>query len=361
MLRVARFLRGYLRHPLTGGVVSEVMLPHGTDELPATFIRPAGGAVLPGWILLHGVTVPGRHHPLLTRFAHALSSSGAAVLIPEVSAWRQLRLEASAGDAAVAASVTYLGQREDVQRDLNLVGFSFGATHALMSAARETVRHSVRGVLGFGGYCDLRRSLHCMMTGEHEWNGVRRRLEPDPYGRWIVVANFIDLVPEFAHMVELKQAAHELASESGRMGVYAAEPVYDDQKAALRRRLPNDQREIWDIVAPPFGVTPAADRARELSDLIGTAAATHSPGLDPGPWLPHLDQRVVLAHGRDDRLIPFTETLRLAAALPPAVSATVSITRLFAHSSEADRLAYLAYPREAGRYFALLRRALQPA
>jgi pimeloyl-ACP methyl ester carboxylesterase len=361
MLRVARFLRGYLRHPRTGVFADEVMLPHGAGEVPATLIRPPGAARLPGWILLHGVTVPGRHHPLLIRFGHALASSGAAVLIPEVSAWRRLRLDATAADAAVAASVEFLCQRHDIQDDLNLVGFSFGATHALMSAAKDGVRDSVRGVLGFGGYCDLRRSLHCMMTGEHEWKGVRRRLEPDPYGRWIVVANYIDLVPAFAHMAPLKQAAHDLAAESGRRGAYAAEPVYDSLKAELRRRLPVDQREIWDVVAPPFGVVPAVERAQELADLIVTAAATNAPGLDPGPWLPRLNQRVVLAHGRDDRLIPFTETLRLAAALPPAVAATVSITRMFAHSSEADRVGYLAYPREAGRYFALLRRALQPA
>jgi dienelactone hydrolase len=360
MIRVARFVRSYMRHPASSVREEEVTLSTGAEERPATLVRPPGAGPLPGWIVLHGVTVPGRRHPVLTRFAHALAGSGAVVLLPEVPEWRRLRLDAEAGDRAVAESAEYLLGRPDVTGGLNLVGFSFGATQALMSAAKDGVRDSVRGVVGFGGYCDLGRSIRCMMTGEHEWAGVRHLFDPDPYGRWVVVGNFLTAIPEFSSMVELRQAALDLAAESGRRGVYAAEQSYDPFKAELREKLPPVQREIWDLIAPPVGVRPPREMVSELADRFAAAAYRVSPGLDPRPLLGKLDQRIVLAHGHEDRLIPFTESLRLMSELPPTADASVAITRLFAHSRGAGSLGVLHYPVEVGRYVALLRRALRP-
>jgi len=361
LLRVARFLRGYAGQPNRGVALEEVTLSPDDLRVPATFLRPANRKRVPGWILLHGVTVPGRHHPVLTRFAKALALSGAAVVVPEVRAWRELRLDPDAGNVAITAAIDFLRQKTDIAWNLNLVGFSFGATKALMSAASDGIRQSIRGVVAFGGYRDLGRTMTFMMTGEHDWGGATRRLDPDPYGRWIVTANYIDRVPGFAHMTRLKQAAYDLATESGRRGVYAAEQSYDYLKANLRATLAADERELWDLIAPPFGQRPPVAPGRELAEQLSAAALLRNPALDPLPWLSRLDQKVVLAHGYDDRLIPYTESLRLRESIGPAADVTLSITRLFGHSREADRLRYHQYPREVGRYVFLLRRALAPS
>jgi hypothetical protein len=39
-----------------------------------------------------------------------------------------------------------------------------------------------------------------------------------------------------------------------------------------------------------------------------------------------------LIHGRQDRLLPFTETLRLAESFPPGSEVKVFLTGLFSHS-----------------------------
>jgi pimeloyl-ACP methyl ester carboxylesterase len=362
MLRVARFLHAFRRFPRTATTETEVHFPVAAERVPASLIRPAGAGPLPGWILLHGITVPGREHPVLRRFAHSLAASGATVLIPEIPAWRQLRPAPEAADATVAAAAAHLRERGDVrEQGLHLVGFSFGGTQALMSAAKPGIREMVRSVVSFGGYCDLERTLHSMFTGEHEWEGVTRRLVPDPYGRWIVTGNYLTAVPEFAQMEELGRAALALAAESGRVGAYADESVYDASKRELRESLPMEQREIWDVIAPPAGVLPPREEAVELARKLFQATMAMDPGLDPRPLLSRLDQRVVLAHGHADRLIPFTETLRLRAALPSRVEATHSVTRLFAHSREAEPLGVLQLPREFARYLSLLDDVLRPA
>jgi pimeloyl-ACP methyl ester carboxylesterase len=360
MIRVARFLSTYLRHPSPAVVVEEDALPVEGSRVEASLFRPAGGGPRPGWVVLHGITVPGRRHPALVRFASALAGSGATVLVPDIPPWRELRVDPVAADATIAASARHLAQHPAVRGGgVGVVGFSFGATQALVTASRPELRDVLRAVVGFGGYCDLERTLRFMLTGEHEWRGIRYRLEPDPYGRWIVAANYLTSVPEYAGMQALADAARELAAEAGREGAYAGDARYDATKARLRERLSDAEREIWSLIAPPTGAAPPPGPTRELADHLVHAALRVHPALDPHPVLPALDRTVVLAHGQDDHLVPFTETLRLQALLEPHADVSATITRLFAHSGGADRLPLRHYPGEALRYLRLLARALR--
>jgi hypothetical protein len=128
-------------------------------------------------------------------------------------------------------------------------------------------------------------------------------------------------------------------------------------KEALARDFGPDERRVWEIIAPKTSVPVDLDGAREIADRFAEAALEHDPGLDPRPHLPHLHARIVLSHGRQDRLIPFTETLRLTSMLPPQVEASATITGLFAHS-EGAWLHPIHWLRETGTFVRLLDRAL---
>ena len=65
--------------------------------------------------------------------------------------------------------------------------------------------------------------------------------------------------------------------------------------------------------------------ARWLADAMAAAMMERHPGLDPQPLLPKLQGQIILSHGRADRLIPWTETLRLRSMMPHA--ADVSTTK----------------------------------
>ena len=362
MIRAARFLGGYLRRDAARVREEEVRvpLPQG-GEVEGTFYLPGGARRAPGWVVLHGVTVPGRKHESLLRFSRAMAASGAAVLVPDVPAWRELRVRSATAREALLSATAYLRERPEVlPGGVGVVGFSFGATHALIASTDPGLRGVVRTVVGFGGYCDLRREVRCMFTGEHEWGGRRHTLDPDPYGRWIVAANYLTGVPGMEGMVRVANEARELAAEAGRRRTFAGEADYDPLKAAARARLSPEENEVWDLLAPPFGAPVRdLDRARALADGLTTAALAADPGLDPRPALPELRARVVLAHGEADRLIPFTESLRMYAALPERLDRSVTITRLFAHSTGNAAVRAVEYGVEGLRFFQLLRRALR--
>lgn len=359
MIRAGRFLRSFYRKEHPGLEEREVQVELEGGAVPATLLRPDRRGELPGWVVLHGITGPGRHHPVLLRFCRALAGSRATVLIPEVTPWKELRIDPMVADRTIAGATRFLaGQAGVAPGGVGVVGFSFGATQALVTAARPELRDVLRSVVGFGGYCDLGRTLRFMMLGEHDWRGERYGAEPDPYGRWIVAGNYLTAVPGMERMEAVAEAARDLARESARRWVYAGDPSYDPYKAELRDRLDPSERELWDLIAPPTGRAAADAETRELADRLIAAALARHPQLDATRVFPTIDRRVVLAHGRDDRLVPFTESLRLREHLT-AADVSVTVTRLFAHSRGAEGLRLREYPGEMIRYFRLLDRALK--
>ena len=355
--RTTRFLRAWVTGA-RGIREVETTLRVGGEEREATLYLPPGRGRAPGWVVLHGLTVPGRRHLAMTRFVRSLCASGAVVLVPDVPAWRALRLDVEAARETVAAGVLQLEGHPGVQPGgVGAIGFSFGATQVLMASAEPAMRDHLRAVVAFGGYADLERTVMCMFTGEHELNGERHALDPDPYGRWMVVGNYLTRLPGCGGMRRVADAALELALEAGRRGDWAWGPHYDALKVELGRAFSGEEKRIWETVAPLTGVAVELEGARELAELFTTAALEHTPGLDPRPHLPHLHAKVVLSHGRQDRLIPFTETLRLTSMIPPSVNPSTTITGLFAHSAGAW-LHPVHWLRETTTFVRLLDRAL---
>lgn len=358
MSRVARFLNAYARQRAPGVVEEEAVVPTRHGDLPGTLLLPGRANTGQRWVVLHGVTVPGARHPVLRRFARALAAAGGTVLIPEIGIWSDLRVDPEIADGLIEDSARHLARRPPRGDGVGVIGFSFGATQALITASRPEARPFISRVVGFGGYCDLARSIRFMLVGEHEWKGRRHAVEPDPYGRWVLAANFLTDVPGCRAMEAVASAAHELAAEAGRRFVYAGDADLDPLKARLAERLADDERRIWGILAPRAGHLPPREAAVELGDALAAAALRRFPQLDPRPVLPRLHQRVVLAHGYDDRLIPYSESLRLLEHLPDRTRPQLTITRLFAHSRGAEGIRIRDYPREAVRFLRLLGRAL---
>lgn len=314
-------------------------------------------APLPAWLLLHGVAVQGPDHPGLVRFASALASAGAAVAIPEIPAWSRLEFDPSAADDAVDQTLeVFRADSATLPGGAVLAGFSFGAPQAVRLAARRSAADRVRAVVAFGGYCSLSGALRFGLGGPYEWRGRLRRARPDPYGRWVVAANYLHRTPGFEDAAEVSAALRALAAVAGAHGVLAWEPYYDRLKSDLAAGLPLEARKLFRRFAPPAGQDPDPRWAAAAAPRIARAAESVHPLLSlPSDLEACRLPRVHLIHGRDDPLVPFVESVALARHLrslgAPRVRTTV--TRLFGHARESGGLA--AQPVEALRFFWALR------
>ncbi|MFW6201210.1 MAG: dienelactone hydrolase family protein [Gemmatimonadota bacterium] len=360
-----RFLRQYLRPRPDAVEERQIVYRRGAGALPATLYRPAGREEpFPGWVLLHGLTYRGRSHASLRRYARAVAAGGAVVMVPDIPEWRALRIEPSVTVPTIRAAVLHLDAREDTAPGrIAVMGFSFGATQALVAAADPELDGHLAAVASWGGYCDPGRTFRFALTGEHRWDGAVHRVEPDPYGRWIMASNYLTRVPGYESSGRVADALREIVLTAGRRNVPSRSMLRDPLRERLRAGLSADERRLFDLLAPP----PDVDRddagrmraANELAESLAAAAVRVDPLIDPRAMLPDVPVRTLVAHGRDDRLVPYTESLHLRRHLPEDACVGCTITALFAHSGgTSPGLGVLGLGREVVRFGLVLRRIL---
>lgn len=293
----------YLPGPLTGCTGERAAAE------PARCPRAAIVAV-PGAVPL------GKDDPRLVAFATTLARAGFAVLAPEIAGYRQLRMRPADADA-VADAFAWLAAREDLAPAgrAGIAAFSYSVGPALLAALRDDVRERVRFVVGVGGYYDLPRAMRFFTTGWFEHEGRWQRTTPDDTGRMVLAYSGLDYLADgadravFDRMVALRMAdpRADLAPLAAQLGPGA--------RSLYALALNDDPARFPDL----FARLPAAMRA----DIARLDLARHD--LRP------LRARLLLVHGRNDNLIPWPESLALAAAVPEGQARVFVIRRVLGH------------------------------
>ncbi len=350
VLRTARYARSWK----TGADVAteDVSIDRCGEQIAATLVLPrAVSPPLAGWVALGGMSCMGRHHPQLVRFSQALASSGAAVVVPEIPEWRSLSMAPRIVAPTIRGCIDFLRARSEVPSEkFGLIGFSFGAPQVAIAAARDDLKEHVAGIVLFGGYYCLERTMTCQLTGQHEWDGVDYRLRPDPFGGWVVGSNHLTNVPGYEDAGDVARALHELAKASSGLRIPAWDPRHDALIAKLRPALRPDHQRLFDLFAPPSTETPAElDERRALALGLAEACRRSEPLLDPAAdhASVHIPSQII--HGRGDRLIPFTEALRLMKGLPERARRALTVTALFNHSADHTPRGVLERTREGAK------------
>jgi pimeloyl-ACP methyl ester carboxylesterase len=244
----------------------------------------------PGLVLVHGLTPDGKGDARLAWTADRLARAGFAVAVPELPALRAERLRRE--DAVIVRdTVLGLGRHPAVRREpVAVIAVSVGLGPVALALGDRALADRVRVVLALGGYAQARELVRYFTTGAYAFGAIRGQAAVDPALAWAFLARNLDLVPD----------ARDRALVAG--AVPGAPPPADagpGAQAVLALMRNRDPARVDGLLA----ALPA--ETRELLDA-----------LSPAPHLGRTRVRLLLVHGRDDPAIPFTESLRLAAAAP---------------------------------------------
>jgi pimeloyl-ACP methyl ester carboxylesterase len=355
-LRTVRYIRSWNAGAHLS--VQEVEIERDGVTVAATLLGPVSRErELPAWVVLGGVTRMGRFHPQLVRFARALASTGALVLIPEIPEWRSLKVSPGVALPTIRGCIDLLGKRKEARRGkIGLAGFSFGAPQVAIAASNEDVAEHVAGIVLFGGYCSLERTVVCQLTGDHEWEGVGYELNPDPYGRWVMASLHLTDMPGHEDAGDVSAALHRLAAAASDLRIPAWDPRHDPLIVELRLALPPRRRPLFDLFATPSNqARPEREECLAMALSLTQACRRVEPLLEPGPHLARVRVPTRLFHGRGDRLMPFTESMRLSRRLPAAARGGLTVTGLFGHSADQRPSSLIDRVREKAAFLASLR------
>jgi hypothetical protein len=277
---------------------------------------PRQGPPRAALVLVPGAVPEGKDHEQLVAFATTLARARFAVLTPELSGYQQLKMR-PAHVRELADAFLYLADREDLGHGgrVGFGAFSYAVGPAVLAALEDDTREKVRFVLGVGGYHDLRVAIGFFTTGFFEEDGKPRRLEPNEYGKLV-----------FARSVtEHLRSASDRATIDAMVDAALADPAAD--LSVLARGLGPEGRAVYRLIMN----TDPLQTPRLIDALPPGARATIDALTLAGKHLERLRARLILVHGRDDRLIPFPETLALARSVPSDQARVIILNRILGH------------------------------
>jgi len=132
-------------------------------------------------ILVHGMSPAAHRDPRIIRLAASLSSAGFAVAVPLLPEIRDAKIDPES-PAHLLSVIQQIVKRTDLHpfKKVSVIGPSFSGAVALLAAARDTQRQ-IQSVLSIGAFSGLSNGLSSLLT----------RSDMDDYARLIILENFL--------------------------------------------------------------------------------------------------------------------------------------------------------------------------
>lgn len=262
------------------------------------YLSPAGARA--GLLLLPGAAEEGKDDPRLVSFARTLARARFAVLVPDLPSFRSLLVHAG-NIQEVADAAAWLSSRPDLAPggEVGLAAFSYAAGPAILAALTPEIRERVSFILAVGPYYDLPQVLTFFTTGWFRLDGRWRYLEPNAYGKWVfVLSNLPRISPQDREIVR-RMAGRRM----------------NDPGADLSDLVPRLSPAGRDLHAFATNTDPRA--APRLMQRLPPEIRRDIAALDlANKDLSRLKARLLLVHGTDDAIIPFSQSVELSRAAP---------------------------------------------
>jgi len=271
-------------------------------------------------VVVPGLTPDGKDDPRLVAFAKSLTRARFLVLVPEIANTRALKVSA-ADSAFIGDAIEELAQRVagGGEPSVGLVAISYAVGPALLAASQAPAGRHLRFIVAIGGYYDIEAAIAFVTTGYYRApDGSWRHAAPNEWGKWVFVRSNADRVPDPGDGERLRRIAERrLANPAAEIGDLVA-------------RLGPDGRGVYDLI-----INSDPGRVPALIGQLPTAIRDELRRLDlKGRDFRAIAGPVFLIHGRDDAIIPYSESAKLAAAL--GTRADLTILDHFAHVDAGD-------------------------
>jgi hypothetical protein len=252
-------------------------------------------------LLLPGAAEKGKDDPRLLSFANSLTRARFAVLVPDLEDFRSLRVS-SADIGETADAFTWLVSQKNLapQGKAGIFSFSYASGPAILAALEPRITGHVQYIMAVGGYHSLPDVLTFFTTGYFREDGRWRHMEPNAYGKWVFVQSNVERLSDPGDRQLFQQAAKRKMAD------------LNASLADLVPRLTQEGKNLYDFLE---NRDPA--RAIILMNRLPEQIRREIAALDVAHHdLRPLKANMILVHGYEDDIIPYTESVALANSFP---------------------------------------------
>ncbi len=250
-------------------------------------------------VLVPGAARAGRDDPRLVALAATFARVGFIVLVPDIESLRRLQIRAGDADE-IADAIRFVAEGPGADRAVGIAAISYAVGPTIIAVSRPTIRERVAFVLGVGGYYDAVSTLTYVTTGAYRLPGETgwRRQTPNAYGKWVFVSSNAERLGD--------------PEDRARLSAIASRRMLDEAAdvADLLIDMGREGRTVYDLAS-----NTDPDRVEALVAALPQAIREEVDALSLANIdLSGITARIVLLHGRNDRIIPYSESHALAAA-----------------------------------------------
>jgi dienelactone hydrolase len=305
---------GPIASRLPDPLVERVTFEAAGKTIVADVFRPPGDGSHPGIVLNHGVSARGMNDVRLINFADALARCGYVALVPEFVNLKEFRVRPTDVDEIIGA-YEYLEQLPDVDpARVGFFGFSYAGGLAVLAANDPRIADRVRFCFMLGSYYDLSSIAVYATTGYFRENDEWIYLEPRHSGKWAFLKNMLEMVDDDRDRGLLSRVADAKLADEAR-DVSATADSLGAEGALLYDIMTNDD----------------PDRATGLIEGLSPRILDFFDKLSLRGNIDDVTAHLIIVHGRDDNLMPYTESIILAERAPPGATVQLRILDSFQH------------------------------
>ena len=283
--------------PMRTGLAYEVDGRQHQADLYTVPNRRAGAGI----VLVPGIAAGGKDDRRLVALARTLARARFAVLVPDIPGFRAYRLRAGDVDE-IADAVRYLADSPaGYQKPVGIFAISYAVAPAVLACLQPQVRGEARFVVGVAGYYDLQATITFFTTGYYQMPGTERWRwrSPHSYGKWLFLASNAGLLQTASDRRVVRELAWDMLDMQADSEFPWRQPGAEGQ--TLLDLIQNEDR----------------DQVPALISRLPESIRREMHALNPAAQdLSQLKSRVILLHGRADNIIPFSESVALARAVP---------------------------------------------
>jgi dipeptidyl aminopeptidase/acylaminoacyl peptidase len=309
--------------------VERARYPTSRGEVEGELYRPGGEGPYPGLVVCLGVVPFGVDHPQVPRLGAALARAGFATLLYWSPAMRDLRLDPEDIES-IALAYEWLIDRPSIDPGRSgLLGTCVGGSFALMAAAHPAIRDRVSFAVAWAPYASMRTLACDVASATTRAGAVREPWQIDQLTRKVYVRSLTaELEPDEAERLRSTHAERDDVVDAG--------PLSEEGRAIQ-----------------PLLTALDVEPARQAVERLPAAMQARLDAMSPVTYLRAIRAPLILlAHDRDDQVIPIGESRRLRAALADRPGVCYTEFTMFKHLDPSKvRLPLAALARELGKFY----------
>ena len=316
-----------------------VTFPMPNGEGTADIYRIADGKKRAGVLVFLGVNPAPRDDRRVVNLGNGLARAGFVALFPWSPSMMEKRVDPSEPDNLVWA-FKYLMGLDYVDPDrVGMGGFCVGASIALVAASDPRISEDVDFVSSFGAYYDVRDLLTQISSRRSFYGETIEPWDPRSLTKEVLTNQLIgdldhqeekDLMTRiFVERETVEDAALDGFS-TGATAVYRLLSSVNAQEDTHRLTREESERLMQDL---PPGLLDNLDR------------------ISPSKNIGNLKARLLIAHDREDELVPSEESRRLADALEDRGDIHYTEFSFFSHVTPDKQVGPFTFVKEAFKLF----------